>query len=506
MAEGIAGTSRLTLARHHRRMRRDGSAMKLRRSTNEVAESPANSVRRRRSVPSDDPMTRRSRQDRAFLYGLFSGVPLLVWWLGWFPGIMTSDSIDQLGQARRFVFSNFHPAFHTITIWAVTRIWDSPGAVTLVQVLVTTGLLALMARRLAAVGVPVWLASGSMVAIAALPTVAATTVAIWKDVPYTLALAWTFTELLAMAKDRKAFWGGLWGPLRLGTALGLLMLFRHNGWITVLFVLVALAIGFRHRLKGLVPVLGAVLAVGVVLGASVLAIFPVEPASIEPAEVFVSDVAAVYRHHPDAFDENDLDRLRAVAPLAIWADRYSCYDSTPLAFDPAFDSQVIRDDPSTYRGLVARTIVGNLPTVLGHRWCAASYFFVPPQPVDAFFHRPPFDIPPNTLGFQRSPISDRAYAVTKAIYIWAEPPERLWLTWRPALAIWAGIITYLGIALRRRLRPLLWPGALIAAQLVNAAGTTPAQEFRFAFGVYLLALASLPLLWLVARPDDAEIA
>ncbi len=451
-------------------------------------------------------MTRRSSPDRAFLYGLLSGVPLLVWWVGWFPGFMTSDSIDQLGQAARFSFANFHPAFHTITIWAVTRLWDSPGAVTFVQVLVATGLLALVARRLAALGVPVWLAAGSMVVVAAVPMVAITTITIWKDVPYTLALTWAFTELLAMAADRTAFWDGRWGPFRLGTALGLVMLFRHNGWITVLFVLVALVVGFRRRLAGLVPLVGAVLGVGIVLGAAVLRIFPVEPSSIEPAEVFVSDVAAVYRHHPDAFGEVDLERLRAVAPLAVWADRYSCYDSTPLAFDPAFDAQVIRDDPSTYRGLVARTVLGNLPTVLSHRWCAASYFFVPAQPADAFFHRPPFDIPPNTLGFRRAPLSDRAYAVTKAIYIWAEPPERLWLTWRPALAIWAGIATYLGIAFRRRLRPLLCPGGLILAQLVNAAGTTPAQEFRFAFGVYLLSLASLPLLWLVVRPDDARIA
>ena len=34
---------------------------------------------------------------------------------------------------------------------------------------------------------------------------------------------------------------------------------------------------------------------------------------------------------------------------------------------------------------------------------------------------------------------------------------------------------------------------------------TPSHEFRYAFGIYLLCLMSLPLWWLVVRPADASI-
>jgi hypothetical protein len=81
--------------------------------------------------------------------------------------------------------------------------------------------------------------------------------------------------------------------------------------------------------------------------------------------------------------------------------------------------------------------------------------------------------------------------------VWVEPAGRLWLTWRPALVIWLGILTYVGVAFRRRLRPILWAAVLIAAQTLNVAATSPAQEFRFAFGIYLLMWLSLPLAWLV---------
>ncbi len=71
--------------------------------------------------------------------------------------------------------------------------------------------------------------------------------------------------------------------------------------------------------------------------------------------------------------------------------------------------------------------------------------------------------------------------------------------------MWLAVVTYAGVAYRRRLRVLLLGAALLALQMANVAATTPAQEFRFAYGVYLIALLSAPLLWLVARPDQAAV-
>jgi len=446
-----------------------------------------------------------SNEDRALTLGWLSVAPLLVWWLGWFPGFMSSDSIDQLGQVDRFDFFNFHPIVHTFSMWVATRVWDNPGAITLLQVLILAGLLGFLARRLTQVGVPWWLTVAAAWITAALPMVGATTITIWKDIPYSLAMVWAFAELLALARDRDRFWSSWWGPLRLGTALGLMWALRANGKVTVVIFAVALAIGFWRQWRRLLAAGGAVVAVGIVIPAVLLTVLSVNPGTIEPAEVFLPDVAAVVVNDPDWFGDADLARLQAIAPIEVWQGQYECSDSTPLVFDPNFNHAPPRENPWEYRSLVARTAITHLPTVVGHRWCAASFLFVPWPRDGSYLHRPPFEIPPNTLGIARDSISDRAYSFTLAQYQWIEKPGVEWLTWRPALVVLVGIATYIGIGVRRRLRPLLWAGGLIGAQLLNVAAMTPAHEFRYAFGVYLLCLMSLPFWWLIIRPDEALI-
>ncbi len=445
-------------------------------------------------------------QRRAFLWALGAALPLLVWWLGWFPGFLSSDSVDQLGQARDFDFINVHPALHSLGIWLVTLVWDSAGAVSLVQVLATAGLLALASGRLARLGVPVWLAAGAAWFVALLPAVATTTIALWKDVPYTLALLWAFTEILAFAADGDGYWERRGPPIRLGIALGLVWLFRHNGFLTVLPFLAVLAVWSRRHLRRLLPTVATVAALVVVVNYALYPLVGVDRTGIEPAGVFVSDVAASLNHEPGNFSADELAYLETIAPLDFWRTAYDCHDSTPLVFGDQFRGSVITEDPARFRSLVVRTYLRDPDTVLGHRWCAANYLLWPPQPEGAYFQRPPFEIAANDLGVVRDPLSDWAFERTLDVFQWAEPDGRLWLTWRPALAVWLAIAAYAGIAYRPRLRVLLLGAALIAAQMANVAATTPAQEFRFAYGVYLLSLLSAPLLWLVARPADARLA
>ncbi len=72
----------------------------------------------------------RSRQKYAVLLAVFI-FGLLLW--GFYPGVMTDDSVDQYAQAVRFQFNDWHPPIMA-TLWSLTnRIIEGPGGMFLVH-------------------------------------------------------------------------------------------------------------------------------------------------------------------------------------------------------------------------------------------------------------------------------------------------------------------------------------------------------------------------------------
>jgi hypothetical protein len=201
----------------------------------------------------------------------------------------------------------------------------------------------------------------------------------------------------------------------------------------------------------------------------------------------------------------DLALVTAVAPLEVWESQYRCGNSAPLVFHPEFDNSVVQKAPSEYRTLILHAVVAAPVTVAGHRWCAGEYLLSPYNRTGTFVHRPPFDIWTNDLGLERAPLSDRAYDVTLWAYQVVEHPKLEWLTWRPAVYVLFGLITYVAVWWRRRLWPLEWIGLFFVIHLGNVWATSPSHEFRYAFGLYLISLASVPLWYLIADPDQATI-
>ncbi len=437
--------------------------------------------------------------------GALTVVPLLIWWAGWFPGLMTSDSIDQWNQALTSEFSNHHPITHTAFLWVVSLVWESPGAVALIQVLLMALLLAMIARRLVQVGIPLVVSIVTVWVIALLPMTGATTISILKDIPFGLAMGWVFVELLALAQDRTRFWATWFGPVRLGVALGLLWALRANGKYTVILLVVALAIGYREHLNRLAALAGVVLALGIALPLLLITALSVTNRPIEFAQVFMPDVAAVLVHAPDSISASNMELILAVAPIEVWQTYYDCGDSSPLLFNQKYNNGIIQENPWAYRRLVVGAALGAPATVLGHRWCAGEYLLSPFNRTHTFVHRPEYNIWPNTLGLARAPISDRAFAVTSWLYIQAERSSIEWLTWRPAIFMLAALGTYGAVWSRRPLTPLRWIPLFFVIHLANVFVTSPSHEFRYAFGLYLMALASLPLWYLITDPERATI-
>lgn len=418
-------------------------------------------------------------------------LPMLVWWLGWYPGFASSDTIDQWSQGVTGDYRNNHPPVHTFYLWVMSLGGTRPGLVTLMQILTLTGLLVYATRRLIEARVPAWLSVGAAWLLGLAPAIAPTTLALWKDVLFGLFMLWAWVELLGLAVrperwEKKAPWA------RLGIAVAGIWVLRGNGPITVLLILAVLVWARREYLRQLVVTVGALAVVVLLVAFPLGAVLEARGPGIDPAQVFLPDIAASLNHRPDSFTGEDIVLIEALAPPRVWTERYDCYDSTPLLFDPAFDHEPVRESPGDYRRLVLAVATRDTGSVIAHRVCAADFVFSPPQPAAAYFHRPPYDIPANDVGLSRRPISDRAFTVTDRVWRWAE--ENLWLAWRPAIVILPALAAVVVFAVVPAGRRFLLPSSLLLAHVANVAATSPAQEFRYAYPLYLMALLTLPLL------------
>lgn len=433
----------------------------------------------------------------------FVVLPLFIWWLGWHPGFASPDTIHQWSQAQGGQISNFHPAIHTLYLKYFSLGTEQPGLVSLFQLLAFAGLLVYGAKRLVDAGVPTWLAVAAAWLLGLSPAIAPTTLALWKDVVFGLFMLWAWIELLGIATDRSRI--DRWAPLtRLGLALAGIWVFRGNGPITVVLVLGVLSWVFRRHLRAVAIVAASLAIVVILVVGPIYTAVEVRRQSIEIAQVFIPDLAATFVSNPSRFDGADLEKIEALAPAPVWKQSYDCFDSTLLTFNSEFDHDPILLNPRGYLALQFESFVGDIGAVVGHRTCAANFIFVPDQPAVAYFHRPPFEIPSNDMGLERDPISQVAYRATLRIWEWAEVESRMWLTWRPAIVILPTLVAILAFALIPAGRRFLLPSSLFVAHLINVTLTSPTQEFRFAYPLYLIGVLTLTLLYPLVRPRGQE--
>lgn len=419
-------------------------------------------------------------------------IPILIWWLGWHPGFASVDSIEQWTQASTGVYTAIHPPIHSAYLGVFSLGNKYPGLVTLTQAIAFVGLLVYAARRLVEAGVPRPLAVGSTWVLALSPAVAPTTITLWKDVLFGLAFLWAWAELLHLANHRMA--AGLSAWIRLGLALTGVWLFRANGPITVVLTLIVLVVVYRRSVKGVLTAAGAIALVASLVVFGIYPTMDIRDGGIEPAQVYLPDLAASFNRSPDLFTAEDVRLLEQVAPLDVWTGAYDCLDSHALLFSPQMNHDAIRSSPGEYRRLVLRVLARDPGSVISHRACSASFLFVPAQPSDAYFHRPPYEIRANEVGLVREPLSEAAFGWTLAVFQWAEVENRLWLTWRPAIVLLPALAAIGAFALIRAGRRFLIPSTLFAAHLLNVAVTSPTPEFRFAYPLYIVAVLTLTLL------------
>ncbi len=460
------------------------------------------------------------------------------WWLAFYPAISTVDSDQSWSQAHMWLFQDWHPVFYTWTIAVLVRTWNSPAIVTATQLLCFVAVLGGLHRRLLRLGVPALLAFITPVLIALSPQTGLTSMTMWKDVPFAIAVLWMFTEVLDVVADSKRYFAS-WGRcLRLAGSLTAVILYRHNGKLLVAGVGLALLICCRAYWRRVAVAGAATLVVyGLVTGPmySYLNVWP-SPAMFTYT-VFLHDMAAVVNEHEADLPAADRAFLNSILPINRWkaktADNpdglFFCRQATPLIFPPEFypkmrldrdgklvpaaslplvfrqnsESVFLEQHKSEFRALWIRSLKRWPGTIFRQRRCVGSLAWNPGYHGKIQVLRPPFE---STVTTPQLVMKPKSMALRR---FWLEPlrwwdfPNIRFLTWHAATWCYLGFISVAAVAWRRRNWRFLLAGASGFAAWFSVLTFTPGQSSRYMFPAYLCGLATLPVIALAFRGRPA---
>lgn len=195
-------------------------------------------------------------------------MPCFVVWtlylLAFWPGTMGPDSLEQWEETLTGRFSDWHPAFHTLNIWLINRLWVSPASVASAQILALGSMAGWGLTAFRRLGTPRSILWGVSLFFALSPVNGLMAVTLWKDIPYSVSVL-MLTLLLIRIADSNGEWllrPGAW--MMLAFVVFLVASYRYNGIISgfgTLFVLFIPYLRFWRRLT-LALVLSLVLFVG----------------------------------------------------------------------------------------------------------------------------------------------------------------------------------------------------------------------------------------------------
>lgn len=439
--------------------------------------------------------------------------PALVWTihlLAYWPGVMTPDSMWQWTQVLTGEYDNWHPAFHTMLQWVLTRPARTPAIVAAAQIAAVSGVVGWALSSMRRLGLPAaaaWLMSSL---IALWPPNGILVVTLWKDIPYSIGVLALGVMLLKEVDGRDSVLGTRGGWAIVGGVCGLVALVHHAGPVVAAGSLVALALAGSWK-RILAPAAMALIMFALVQGPLFAAAEVVNTSPPHAHAVVVHHLAAhLVEETPLTHDEADqLDDHPFLGDVS-W---YDCETVTPLVVLPQFSVEELRAGSRQALSLWWALFTRDPGVDMRHTLCRSAlmwrigrlpgtYHYATGLGTDADGRLSTIVDNPHGLALEPV-IPSLTEPLTEAIRQ-SEGFATAWLWWRGPLYLYALLFGAAIAALRSgdwRFWMIPVPAGLVGLTLAVAA---QAQDFRYVYPVFLSGLLIAPYLILYASVREGS--
>ncbi len=428
-------------------------------------------------------------------------IPLIVWtvyWLSFYPAIMTPDSVWQWEQIKTLKFNDAHPVFHTLTLWMATRPWTNPAATALLQLLLFSLTAAWGLTVLRREGLPRTAAGLVLILLCLHPANGFIAVTLWKQFYYALACLALTIYLLQTYRNPSSL-----QKRRSWTVLGLLLaglaLYTHNGILVTVMLCPWLVLVFRKNSASVIKAAGLALTCLIAVKALLFPLLGVErnPRAFLP---LVHQMAAFIDQGVEFTDQEKvfLDSLCSLEDN--W--HYNPHTVQRTMFrGRGFNFEQLNRNRKEFLGIWWKAARRNPGILLRHQLTVTGFLWRPIPPPQRSLATVEVGISPNPFGWEPSPILpgwrekliDFKNLTHRAPYfgfIWRLPPY-LYLT---------GAIIIVICLQQRSLAPTILGGPVFL-NTVSLLLSAPSRNFRYQYPLVMVFPFILSLLFLKWKPD-----
>lgn len=266
-------------------------------------------------------------------------IPLLIISLGYFPGSMTPDGLDQWAQAIGSIpIQNAHPAIHTLFLRICSKIAETPYTVVITQIVIFVLLWTSLFGFLYEKGMSSKAIYIVALLITCMPNNYIMLCLISKNILYTFIILWNMYLLIKLIDNNENFF--CWKQIiKFSIALALLNTVRHNGFLgtyVIWFVLIMWGIYNRKTLK-YKPFLIVGFSWLIILGINgplyrYLDVQGIEKGVISNIKVPLLAPAGMFILADEDIPDEGMKIVEKVGSIEEWKENYNPYNGDKLSF------------------------------------------------------------------------------------------------------------------------------------------------------------------------------
>ena len=263
------------------------------------------------------------------LYLLFLTISffvLLFWYLSFYPGGYSPDSLEQLEQAVTNQYNDWHPVLHTLIAFKIPLLLTGGwlGAPALFQIVFFSICLAWLCETMAQYS-SVKTGAVALAWILLNPVTGNLSLFLWKDVTFAIFGMILFTLCIHLVMTNGAWMNASWRQVVFGIVAAVSVILRHNAVLFVAPVMIG-CICIARRKARIVIILTFTACFLLIKGPlySMLNVEKPDRRVVETMGLPLTVISNVVKEHPERLTKDTRDFLYDVAPKESWQEDYVC--------------------------------------------------------------------------------------------------------------------------------------------------------------------------------------